>query len=88
MRTKRRRRTKKAKGGIASPLVPVESKDCSLVLDGRHTLHNPTPEAKDVAKSILTVQSPSSVPGIAEQEVESQHRYADLNGQKKDLPSL
>ena len=79
MKKKRRRKTKKARGGYSSTLVPVESQDCSLILDGRPTPLIPTPEAKNVAKSILIVQSPSSVPGIGEQEVESQHRYADLD---------
>ena len=88
MKKKRRRKTKKARGGYSSTLVPVESQDCSLTLDGRPTPLNPTPEAKNVAKSILIVQSPSSFPGIDKQEVVSQRRCADLNGQRKDLPSL
>ena len=85
---KRRRKTRKAKGGDASTLVPAESLDCSMVLDGRPTPLNPTPEEKSVAKSILNVQSPSTVSGNNKQEMFSQQRCADLNGQRKDLPSL
>ena len=90
MKKKRRRRTKRAggKGGDASLLVSAASQDCSMVSDDRPIQHNSTSDAKNVAEVSLIKQSPSSLNGLDEQEMDPEHRNADSNMKKKDLPSL